>query len=118
MKTPVFEHDCDHGCRFLGHWLGHDVYIHTYPDRSNLMGTVIARNGKDGEYSSFPLRIFRSMLENSEDNLIRVTSASGATREIQFLEYMFSPDGSPAFRAILLALAHDNLVKNMEEKNE
>ena len=42
---PIFEHDCDE-CVFLGNHNGQDLYVHSKPT------TVIARYGKDGDYSS------------------------------------------------------------------
>lgn len=47
--APMFEHDCD-GCFFLGHLLGHDIYVCR---QGGAMPTLVARGSSDGpDYSS------------------------------------------------------------------
>lgn len=55
--TTKFKHDCDQ-CQFLGHELGHDLYVcgaHMIP---GFGPTILARFGNDGpEYASMPWRL-------------------------------------------------------------
>jgi len=71
MSEPKFEHNCIN-CKFLGHYLGHDVYLCSLNDpqskASGLGTSILARFGDEGpEYASSPLSIFQRLLENNEN---------------------------------------------------
>lgn len=104
-KTEAkFVHDCE-SCDFLGHFFGHDVYLHAYTSREP---SIIARFGSDGpEYYSMPISLFsRQLMENQpivytgyEDNRLVET-------RMPFQEYLFGPKGAAFHRAMLMGVVH------------
>ncbi len=86
---PKFRHDCD-GCKFLGHYAGHDVY--TCGDN------IIARNGNNPwENASDCLSRFRDSIR-----LDHIICGNMPTMTMQ--EYLFSEYASSHHRAFALAL--------------
>lgn len=59
VHTPVHGAQHHEGHEFLGHFLGHDVWLYRYPgDDSRLGPSIVARYGSDGcEYASSPAGI-------------------------------------------------------------
>ena len=92
QSYPVFQHDC-HGCKFLGHFFGHDVYV--------CDDSLLARWGNVGhEYASTVRSVFLDQLSNREHRI-----KGTAFEAMPFQDYLFSPHVIAYHKAWLLALA-------------
>jgi len=96
--TPKFKHDCN-GCKFLGHFLGYDVYV--CPHGTSLYTNLIARWGNEGhEYASNELENFQKMMRERTEKITGIEIGTMA-----FQDFVFSPQAIDYHRAWLLALA-------------
>ncbi|MHA2427575.1 MAG: hypothetical protein ACXADB_06095 [Candidatus Hermodarchaeia archaeon] len=117
MNEPKFEHNCT-GCKFLGHYLGYDVYICSPNDpqskASGLGTSILARFGNDGpDYASSPLSIFQRMVENNE-NVKDSTVDPPVT--MPFQEWVFQTDKCVYHAAWMLALTVQKMKEITEEE--
>ena len=88
---PVFEHDCKN-CRFMGHYLKHDVY---FCPSAVPWPTLVARFGDDGpEYTSLPPQQFKAWFSDPKHKEWLCTA-------------FLSEKGCAGYQAIMLALAVD-----------
>jgi hypothetical protein len=53
--APKFEHDCDEGCRFLGHLAGVDHWVHAESDPAGCE-LIQRRSDQPADYSAWPLQ--------------------------------------------------------------
>lgn len=106
---PKYQHTDCKTCKFLGTYFDHDVYICIPKEKHGssgiLNGSVISRNGDDpADYASVPVTI---LLENCRK--VERTIGGQGMETMPYQEYLFSAFGSPAERAMILALAIERL---------
>ena len=93
MKPKFQQDDCDK-CEFIGHWFSHDVYI--------CGQSVVARFGDEAhEYICQDLHdIWKKLLPDH-----RIGGVGPSGEDIQtWTDYLFSPEGSDAYKAVVCAL--------------
>ena len=98
-RMKQFTHDCDL-CKFLGHFIGHDVYL---ADHLSTGASLIARFGDEGpDYHSMPLALFQKQIR---ENIVWGAGHIGRDVSLPFHEILFHANPVPHFQAWLLALA-------------
>lgn len=100
QSKPKFKHDCDK-CKFLGHFLDHDVYI-----CNEMRTSIIARFGDDPEENaSTELKVLKQQITDP-DHYVVVSNF-----ELPFQEYLFSDYSFRYEKAWVSALAANSSVE-------